>query len=36
MKSRRIALVAFALAAVMTIGVGYAALSDTLNLNGTA
>ena len=36
MKSRRIAIIAFALAAVMTIGIGYASLTDTLNLNGTA
>ena len=36
MKSRRIALIAFALVAVMTLGIGYAALTDTLNLNGTA
>ena len=36
MKSRRIAIIAFALVAVMTLGVGYAALTDTLNINGTA
>ncbi len=36
MKSRRIALIAFALIAVLTLGIGYAALTDTLNLNGTA
>ncbi len=36
MKQRRLAIIAFALVAVLTIGVGYAALTDTLSINGTA
>ena len=36
MKSRRIAIIAFALVAVMTLGVGYAALTETLSVNTTA
>ncbi len=36
MKTRRIAIIAFTLIAALTIGVGYAALSDTLSINGTA
>ncbi len=36
MKARRIAIIAFTLIAAMTIGVGYAALTDTLSVNGTA
>lgn len=36
MKARRLAIIAFALVAVLTMGIGYAALSDTLTINGTA
>lgn len=36
MKKRNLVIVAFMLVAAMTIGVGYAALSVTLNVNGTA
>ena len=36
MKTRRLAIIALALVTVMTLGVGYAALSDTLAVNGTA
>lgn len=36
MKKRRTAIVAFLLIAAMTIGVGYAALTDTLKVTGTA
>ena len=36
MKRRRTAIVAFLLVAVLTIGVGYAALNDTLYVSGTA
>lgn len=34
MKNRRIAIIAFVLVAVMAIGVGYAAVSDTLGVSG--
>lgn len=36
MKSRRTLIVAFLLLAVMTIGIGYAAVVDTLDITGTA
>lgn len=36
MKNRRIVLVCFLLVAAMTIGIGYANLSDTLSVSGTA
>ena len=36
MKNRRIVVVAFLLAAVMLLGVGYAALTDTLDVTGSA
>lgn len=36
MKRRRTAIVAFLLAAVMLMGIGYAAVSINLNINGTA
>ena len=36
MKKRNLVIVAFMLVAAMTIGVGYAALSATLTINGTA
>ena len=36
MKNRRIVLVCFLLVAAMTIGIGYAALTDTLSVSGTA
>ena len=36
MKNRRIAIIAFVLVAVMAIGVGYAALTDVVTINGTA
>ena len=36
MKNRNKVVVAFLLAAVMLLGVGYAALSDTLEINGSA
>lgn len=36
MKKRRTAIVAFLLIAVLTIGVGYAAINDTLYVSGTA
>lgn len=36
MKNRRIVVVAFLLAAVLLLGVGYAALSDTLDITGSA
>ena len=35
MKARRLAIIAFALVAVLTIGVGYAALNDALSVTGT-
>ena len=35
MKARRLAIIAFALVAVLTIGVGYAALNDALTVGGT-
>ena len=34
MKARRLAIIAFALVAVLTIGVGYAALNDALSVSG--
>ncbi len=34
MKARRLAIIAFALVAVLTIGVGYAALNDALSVTG--
>ena len=36
MKKRRIAIVAFLLCATLVLGIGYAALSDQLNITGTA
>ena len=36
MKNRRIVVVAFLLAAVLLLGVGYAALTDTLDITGSA
>ena len=36
MKNRRIVVVAFLLAAVLLLGVGYAALTDTLDVTGSA
>ena len=36
MKNRKIVVVAFLLAAVMLLGVGYAALTDTLDITGSA
>ena len=36
MKARRLAIIAFVLVAVLTMGIGYAALSDTLSINGSA
>ena len=36
MKNRKIVVVAFLLASVMLLGVGYAALSDTLDITGSA
>ena len=36
MKNRKTIVVAFMLCAVMLLGVGYAALSDTLDINGSA
>ena len=36
MKNRKTVVVAFLLCAVMLLGVGYAALSDTLDINGSA
>ena len=36
MKNRKVIVTAFLLVAVMLLGVGYAAVSDTLNFNGDA
>ena len=36
MKNRKLVIVAFLLAAMMLLGVGYAALSDTLDITGSA
>lgn len=36
MKARRLAVLALALITVVTMGVGYAALTDSLSINGTA
>ena len=36
MKNRKLVIVAFLLVAMMLLGVGYAALSDTLDITGTA
>lgn len=35
MKKRRIVIISFVLAAVLTVGVGFAALAETLNISGT-
>ena len=36
MKKRRIAIISFVLVAVLTMGIGFAALAETLNISGTA